>query len=201
MAEIDPASLKYRQMLIRLDKTITTAELSRMKTFCKDVIGTKNRDQIDSCVVLWERLEERKLLSPTDLNFLKTALTTCTDGRLDVFDIVTDFEKHGNPHIQNGTGSGGQPEFQQPQCSEEMKTATQYLINNLGKDWKFFMRSLDLPDAVLDMCVDSHPRNVREQIHMAFREWQAMGQANKSDLLRALKEIHRNDLHQKLSVM
>lgn len=56
------------------------------------------------------------------------------------------------------------------------------------------MRALGLKESSLDMCVESHPRNVREQIHMAFSEWRKDGKAKKSEITRALKEVHRNDL-------
>jgi hypothetical protein len=47
--------------------------------------------------------------------------------------------------------------------------------------------------------MESHPRNIREQINMAFTEWQDEGKASKEEIIRALKEIHRNDLAHKLS--
>ncbi|KAK7507182.1 hypothetical protein BaRGS_00001117 [Batillaria attramentaria] len=195
MAGMDPAALGYRQMLVKLDQMIRPDELARMKMFCKDFIGTKNRDKIQSGTDLFEKLEERNYLSRSNLTFLKRILAECTDGRQDVQKIVADFETHGYRNVTNGNlGRQGQQQ-------EDLSAEIRFLVNNLGRDWKFFMRSLGVTDAVLEMCVDSHPRNVREQIQMAFKEWQDDGKADKNSMLRALKEVHRNDLHQKLNNM
>lgn len=60
------------------------------------------------------------------------------------------------------------------------------------------MRALGLKEATLELCVETHPRNVREQMHMAFKEWKMESSPKKADVLRALKEIRRNDLHHAL---
>lgn len=88
-------------------------------------------------------------------------------------------------------------------CADVSKEI-RFLIDNLGKDWKFFMRALGLQESKLEMCMESQPRNVREQMHMAFTEWRedcrkAGRSPKKADLLIALKEIRRNDLHHSLS--
>ena len=83
----------------------------------------------------------------------------------------------------------------------DLREEIHYLVDNLGRDWKFFMRALGLKEAKLETCIDSHPRNVREQTHMAFSEWKAdcsPNTGNRADILRALKEIRRNDLHRAL---
>lgn len=82
----------------------------------------------------------------------------------------------------------------------DIREEIQYLVDNLGRDWKFFMRALGLDEAALEMCIESNPRNVREQIHSAFAEWQNMeGVTNhKQSILRALREVNRNDLFYKI---
>ncbi|XP_025106198.1 uncharacterized protein LOC112571437 [Pomacea canaliculata] len=84
-------ALAFRQMLVRLDSKITPQELEKMKIYCKDILGTKIRDQIRSFVALCEKLEERKRLSRKEMTFFETMLTLCTDGRLDVLDILNEF--------------------------------------------------------------------------------------------------------------
>nr|QNL15271.1 FAS-associated death domain protein-like protein [Littorina littorea] len=185
MANINPREIAYRQMLINLNKLITAQELSVMKFQCKVAgIGDRNRDKIQSTLDLWEKLEERKLLGIDNLAFLKQLLEGCTDNRRDVLDVVSQFEKYRHADVHDGR-SGGQ---------EDVNKEVNFLVENLGRDWKFFMRALGLKESSLEMCVESHPRNVREQIHMAFSEWRRDGKQKKSEIIRALKEVHRNDL-------
>lgn len=89
-------TLAFRQMLVRLDSKITPQELEKMKIYCKDILGTKIRDQIRSFVALCEKLEERKCLSRKEMTFFETMLTLCTDGRLDVLDILNEFRNQNH---------------------------------------------------------------------------------------------------------
>lgn len=80
-------------MLIKLDKKITKDELTRMKLYTKDLIATRLRDQIDSCVMLWERLEERKKIGPNDISYIKNLIRNCTDNRQDLIDVILEYEQ------------------------------------------------------------------------------------------------------------
>lgn len=83
----------YREMLIKLDKMITKDELTRMKLYTKDLIATRLRDQIDSCVTLWERLEERRKIGPNDVSYIKNLIRNCTDNRQDLIDVILEYEQ------------------------------------------------------------------------------------------------------------
>ncbi|XP_076459209.1 FAS-associated death domain protein-like [Babylonia areolata] len=188
---VDHHGFAYRDMLISLDKLISPQELSAMKFYCKDAgIGEKNMKGIQTSLDLWGKLEERKLLARDDFRFLKKLLSTCTDNRRDVIDVVEQFESsplHSNVANQNGSIAG----------QEDLRKEIGFLMDNLGRDWKFFMRALGVTEAKLEMCIDSHPRNVKEQIHMAFSE--CSSGLKKTNILKALKDVSRNDLHHKIS--
>ncbi|KAL8603590.1 hypothetical protein ACOMHN_022542 [Nucella lapillus] len=186
MAEVNPRDFAYRNMLVNLDKLITPRELSAMKFHCKSAkIGDKNRDRIETSLDLWEKLEERGFLGVANLTFLKNLLSSCTDNRQDVMDVVCQFENWCHMSVVN-----------RDEVGQDLSKEIEFLEENLGRDWKFFLRSLGLQESKLEMCVESHPRNVKEQIHMAFSKY--MKNITKEDILKALKENCRNDLHHKI---
>ena len=107
---IDPREMAYRQMLINLDKLLTDRELSSMKFISKAYgIGDRNRSKIDSCLELFEKLEERSLLGVDNLSYLKELLNGCTDNRQDVINVVSQFEKFRHVDKRNAPGKPGMP--------------------------------------------------------------------------------------------
>lgn len=183
MAQIDPRDLQFRKMLTKLATLITNDEFNLMTFMSKSAgIGDRIRQNMTSPLDLWERLEERGFLGYDKLSFLTQLLSSCTNNRSDVLDVVKQYEQYR--HVDSAAGTN----------ANDLQKQINFLVDNLGKDWKFFMRALGLQESKLDMCVESHPRNVREQIHMAFKEWQSDGSPKLDTICNSLKEIHRNDL-------
>ncbi|XP_033734090.1 fas-associated death domain protein-like isoform X1 [Pecten maximus] len=66
-----------------------------------------------------------------------------------------------------------------------------YLTRKLGREWRFFMRTLGISDYDMAEMEQQHPRNMREQIHGCFVIWvqQNKGAVNKNMLIKALTDV------------
>ncbi|OWF56212.1 fas-associated death domain protein-like [Mizuhopecten yessoensis] len=66
-----------------------------------------------------------------------------------------------------------------------------YLTRKLGREWRFFMRTLGISDYDMAEMEQQHPRNMREQIHGCFVIWvqQNKGAVHKKMLTKALMDV------------
>ena len=88
----------FRRMLSELAQNVTVENLTAMKFRCMDLIPRRKLETITDGCGLWVALEERNLMSPSDLVFLTELLSLCTDGRQDLLDIVKKY-KNEIPHF------------------------------------------------------------------------------------------------------
>ena len=95
------ADFDYKQMLLELDKSLKDGEFNALMFLCKDEVKKREREDVKRPTDLWEILETREKLGPSNLQFLKQIIFSSCDGRLDVMRIIENFE--------NGV----------PQCSQQ----------------------------------------------------------------------------------
>ena len=95
------ADFDYKQMLLELDKSLKDGEFKALMFLCKDEVKRRERENVKRPTDLWEILETREKLGPSNLQFLKQIIFSSCDGRLDVMRIIENFE--------NGV----------PQCSQQ----------------------------------------------------------------------------------
>ncbi|XP_041362799.1 FAS-associated death domain protein-like isoform X2 [Gigantopelta aegis] len=191
--------LKFRTVLTDLGDMLAPSELEKMKYYCKNHLKAIDRDKIDTAIMLWSKLEERKLIGPDNLGFLKQMLKTCTSGRQDVLDVLMKYAPGEDVEMIDARPENVQQrrEYRGPDLTREVK----FLTNHLAKDWRFFVRSLGVQEDDIDMVVENYPRNVREQINQAIWIWLYKEQENarKQHFTNALLDVRRRDLAHKLN--
>lgn len=89
--------LRYRRMLTDLAQRLRSDEINSMKFMCNDKIPKSKQEEINTGVDLWDALEERDLLGPTDTRFLRYILESATNRRIDVLNILAVYENGGGP--------------------------------------------------------------------------------------------------------
>jgi hypothetical protein len=99
------ADFEYKQMLLELDKSLNGEELKSLLFLCKDDVRKREKENVKRATDLWEILETREKLGPSNLTYLKQIIRGSCNGRLDVMRIIENFE--------NGIPNMGQP-CQQP---------------------------------------------------------------------------------------
>ncbi|KAL5018695.1 hypothetical protein ScPMuIL_004417 [Solemya velum] len=181
-------------MLVRLDTLIKDREMKNIKYLFKDRISKRELEDVESAVDLWEKLEERDLLGPDNLECLK--------------EIVDTF----NPQLVNGnnvsfghgpgmchTGVNAVPIRPAHSGPTELEKCVLYLSKRLGRDWKFCARYLSIDESDIEESESTHRFALREQIHECLRKWLIKNQhLNRSTMLNvlkdALRQVGRNDL-------
>ena len=83
--------LAFKRMLVELSENITEVELESIKFMCDKKIPRRHLETVKSAVKLWEALEERTLIAPGNLEFLKDILRHSGGGRTDLLGIVDRF--------------------------------------------------------------------------------------------------------------
>lgn len=85
------------------------------------------------------------------------------------------------------SASYSKPTFEYKHIEREIN----FLTRKLGREWRFFMRTLGVSDYDMADMEQQHPRNMREQIHGCFVIWvqQNRGDVNKKMLIKALMDI------------
>lgn len=86
------ADLDYKKMLLELDKSLNAEELKSLLFLCKDDVRKREKENVKRPTDLWEILETREKLGPSNLEFLKQIIGGSCNGRLDVLRIIENFE-------------------------------------------------------------------------------------------------------------
>ncbi|KAK3092022.1 hypothetical protein FSP39_024501 [Pinctada imbricata] len=118
---------------------------------------------------------------------------------------VQPFQLAGNLHVYQAHQPYMMPNqgygHMNPQSSaliEPLKKEINFLTKNLGREWRFFMRTLDLTDADMSSIEQSCPRNLKDQIYQCMCQVivDHKGQLRREDIVRALRDssVERCDL-------
>ena len=83
---------KFRQMLFRVGKEITTDELQDLKFLCRESIPEAESEGIDRCTSLFTLLEKKDLLSSSNLDLLLELLGLDGIRRMDLVNIVNEYK-------------------------------------------------------------------------------------------------------------
>lgn len=83
----------------------------------------------------------------------------------------------------------------------ELKREVDFIVRNIGRDWRQFVRALGVSEADIDYVSEQYPRDLREKVRQTLLMWQAQNPetASKQALIKGLKLCERNDMvHQML---
>ncbi|BFZ17454.1 hypothetical protein BsWGS_20493 [Bradybaena similaris] len=161
MAMVLDESHRFKHMIIKIGRLIKEDELKTLKFLCKDIIPTKFREKVSTTEALVELLEERGKVSPRDLTYLKQILQDGLHGRTDILQVVAEYEQRLGPSPDVDSAPVHQNFSREILCLEE----------NLGKEYKSFLRRLGLGDHHIERIELENPKSVREQIHQCLRVW------------------------------
>ena len=85
---------KFRSMLAELSRNITDCELESVVFLCSDNITRRRLEEVkNNSLHLWQALEERCLISPTDVHFLKEYLLRPENCGTGLINIVESYER------------------------------------------------------------------------------------------------------------
>ncbi|NXM60980.1 FADD protein, partial [Illadopsis cleaveri] len=162
-----------RSLLHSISSGLSVKELSEMKFLCRDKIGKRKLDAVQSGQELFSLLLEQQEITKDNVELLKKLLQHIK--RHDLVSLVVQFEE-GEPHAPDD-----QPDEHEKPCA--------VICDNVGREWKRLMRELGMPEVKLDRIEEAYPRKLYEQLVQALREWQKWKgkDAKVADLIAALQ--------------
>ncbi|XP_065921728.1 fas-associated death domain protein-like isoform X2 [Magallana gigas] len=215
------ADFEYKQMLLELDKSLKAEEFESLKFLCKDEVKKRERESVNRPTDLWEILETREKLGPNNLAFLKQIIKGSCNGRLDVLRVIENFERGipldsqrpvnssssvptNHPYVQQPVfynpvlkQYGQQPVHSSAVNVDKYMKEINFLTKNLGREWRFFMRTLGVTDGDM-MSVEQDHRSLRDQIYQCLVLWISNngGQFDRGRVVAALRDsaVERYDL-------
>ncbi|XP_015719192.1 FAS-associated death domain protein [Coturnix japonica] len=174
----------FLALLNSLSSSLSVDELHELKFLCKDIIGKRKLESVQSGRELFNFLMEQQLISRYNVDLLKRMFKTIK--REDLISRLMEF-------IEEGEASA--PD-ERPDINERrlQKVVIEVICENVGRDWKMLMRKLDLSDVKLDRIVAANPHNLGEQLVQSLREWQKWKgkDAKVTDLIKALRDCNMN---------
>lgn len=178
----DMSSSQFNKILLDISNQLSPDELDKLKFLCRDVIGKKDLEKIDSGHRLFQVLGERCKLSADNTKPLSDLL----DGikRPDLSEKLNNFE------------SLSEYSDDQPDEAERAKLeiATQLIAENLGRNWRKLGRKLGFSEVKLESISLKHPTDLEETVIELLKEWRKSrgAQAQTKELIEALRGCQHN---------
>ncbi|XP_012613164.1 FAS-associated death domain protein [Microcebus murinus] len=157
---------------------LSASELSDLKFLCRERVGKRKLERVQSGVDLFSVLLEQNDLEPQRTDFLRELLTSLRRG--DLLQRLDDFEAGG----AGGAAPG----------EEDLSAAFDIICDNVGRDWKRLARQLKVSEAKMDGIEERYPRNLRERVRESLRIWKNMKKedATVARLVEALRACRMN---------
>ncbi|XP_063446359.1 FAS-associated death domain protein-like [Mytilus trossulus] len=224
--------MEFNSMLIDVAKYLTADDIHRMKFMCKDIVKKRDMEKVATALDLFTELQSREKLTANNTSFLKQLLDKCEKPNairvIDQFENNRLNHHVGNGEIPMDTSPGlrhqalqqAQPIAPQPAHQSDISVASRredpfvqqqlnalrpefnFLMKNLSREWRFYLRALGMSDSDVDIVETDYPRSLRDQIYQALVMWakEYKERATKTELIRALKDgsVERFDLASKL---
>ncbi|XP_008308078.1 FAS-associated death domain protein [Cynoglossus semilaevis] len=171
--------LDFNSMLLDISNKLSSKELEEMKFLCREIIGKKNMEQINSALNLFQFLSERGKLAADRTEFLSKLLKDIQ--RPGLSEIVENFQ--------------GKPDDQlEPTERDRLNIATEVIAENLSKNWRKLGRKLGLSEVKLESISKRHPTDIEETVVEMLKEWRIHrgAEARTIDLLEALRACQYN---------
>uniref|UniRef100_A0A8C3BDR8 FAS-associated death domain protein n=1 Tax=Cairina moschata TaxID=8855 RepID=A0A8C3BDR8_CAIMO len=174
----------FLTLLHSFSLSLSAAELRDLKFLCRDKIGKRKLESVQSGAELFNFLLEQQVITNHDVDFLKTMLKRIK--REDLITRLEHFVEEGEAHV---------PE-DQPDVNEKrlQKVAIEVICENVGREWKMLMRKLGFSEVKMDRIIAANPLNLKEQLVQSLREWQKWKgkDAKVTDLIKGLRDCNMN---------
>ncbi|CAG2221198.1 FADD [Mytilus edulis] len=224
--------MEFNSMLIDVAKHLTADDIHRMKFMCKDIVKKRDMEKVETALDLFTELQSREKLTANNTSFLKQLLDKCEKlnaiSVIEQFGNIRLNHPVGNrevpmdvsPGVQHQALQQAQPVVPQPvhqshngvasrredpivqQQLNALRPEFNFLMKNLSREWRFYLRALGMSDSDVDIVETDYPRSLRDQIYQALVMWakENKERATKTELIRALKDgsVERFDLASKL---
>ncbi|XP_078077109.1 FAS-associated death domain protein [Mustelus asterias] len=176
--------MRFNIMLNDIAQKLSRDNLESLKYLCKDDIGKRKLENIDSGIKLFQQLEELNMLSPENASILAAMLGEIQ--RPDLQKILFAFQEE-NGNLQPPVSEVGAD-------TAPLDIAFDIICNEIGRDWRMLARKLGHKDALLQQIEYKYPCNMREQIMQALIEWQKTKgkEATVDTLITALRSCKLN---------
>ncbi|CAB1439732.1 unnamed protein product [Pleuronectes platessa] len=153
-----------------------------MKFLCREKIGKKDMEKINSGIKLFQFLTERGQLGAGKTEALSEVLQQIH--RSDLADKLTTLESLG-------VNTESEPDQEE---KAKLDIATEVIAENLGRNWRKLGRKLGLNDVKLDSIGRRYPTELEETVVELLKEWRKSrgAEARTKQLIEALRACQYN---------
>ncbi|KFQ49929.1 Protein FADD, partial [Pelecanus crispus] len=169
----------FLTLLHSFSLSLSDSELSSLKFLCREKIGKRKLEAVQSGKELFSILLEQQLITSSRVSFLEALLQNIK--REDLVSQLKQFVEEGEVRAPDD----------QPDAHEK---PIEVICENVGRDWKMLMRKLGISEVKMDRIVTANPFNLQEQLVQSLREWQKWKgrDAKVTDLIKALRGCNMN---------
>ncbi|NWS53490.1 FADD protein, partial [Chunga burmeisteri] len=169
----------FLTLLHSFSSSLSDSELSSLKFLCRDNIGKRRLEAVQSGGELFSILLEQQLIARDKVSFLHVLLESIK--REDLVSQLNQFVEEGEVYAPDD----------QPDMHEK---PMEVICDNVGRDWRMLIRKLGVSEVKIDRIVVANPYNLHEQLAQSLREWQKWKgkDAKVSDLIKALRACNMN---------
>uniref|UniRef100_A0A3Q0QX89 Fas (tnfrsf6)-associated via death domain n=1 Tax=Amphilophus citrinellus TaxID=61819 RepID=A0A3Q0QX89_AMPCI len=176
------SSLWFNKVLLEISNELSSSQLEQLKFLLRDKnFGKKVLENIDNGLKLFELMKERNYLAADKTELLSNLLKDIN--RQDLAEKINNFIIQPDPNY-------GLDEAEE----EKLKTATEVIAENLGKNWRKLGRKLGLTETRLDSISTRHPSDLQETAMELLKEWRKdqRADAQVKKLIDALRACQMN---------
>ncbi|KAK2914282.1 hypothetical protein Q8A67_002681 [Cirrhinus molitorella] len=173
---------EFRAMLLDISDKLSEENLKSLKFLCLD-IGKKKLEKINKGIDLFECLIEKTAIGPDNTEHLRYLLNKVDQQVL--LEIIDEYER----------GAIGSPADElDAKEREKINTATDVIVEHLGRKWLQVGRKLGLAPTQLEGIKEKHSRDLEEQVRELITQWMKMKKENArvQDLITALRDCKQN---------
>lgn len=196
-----------------ISKSFDGSQFKDMLSACvmKDYLTPREEEETKDFVQLFKVLQGKDFIRPGDVKVLEELLQSVN--RVDLKKTLIHAvhtpdigqsnqtsrrppQPHGQapPSGQSALAPGIVMAPQEDTLGEDLMPYFDWLVEHIGRDWRFLGRQLKLKQFDFDCIVEEHPRNLREQIMSMLSLWKERNRKNatKAALVKALRNCRMN---------
>ncbi|XP_009498570.2 FAS-associated death domain protein [Phalacrocorax carbo] len=174
----------FLSLLHSFSQRLSGNELASLKFLCRDKIGKRKLEAVQSGGELFSILLEQQLIASDNVSFLEGLLEGIK--REDLISLLKQFAEG-----REVSSADDQPD---PHEKRLQDAAIEVICENVGRDWKMLMRKLGISEVQMERIMAANPYNLHEQLFQSLRVWRkGKGKdAKVLDLIKALRACNMN---------